>query len=69
MARTGQVIASKSFPVVACNIVDIGAGGACVDMESVYSKSLPPRFELLYGGSRKKCRVVWRTGRRVGVCF
>jgi hypothetical protein len=30
---------------------------------------LPDRFELLYGTVRKKCRVVWRRGIRIGVVF
>jgi hypothetical protein len=30
---------------------------------------LPDRFELLHGGVKKKSRVVWRRGIRIGVAF
>jgi hypothetical protein len=30
---------------------------------------LPERFELLHGGVKKKSRVVWRRGIRLGVAF
>jgi hypothetical protein len=30
---------------------------------------LPNRFDLLFGGTKKRCRVVWTTGRRLGVAF
>ena len=30
---------------------------------------LPNRFELLWAGTKKKCRVVWSKGRRTGVAF
>jgi hypothetical protein len=69
MARTGQLVVGKSLPVISCNIVDIGAGGACLDLDPVQVRSLPQRFELVYAGARKKCRIVWRHGRRAGVCF
>jgi hypothetical protein len=69
MARTGKIIVDARRPAVDCNIVDYSAGGACLDLELSVAASLPKRFELLYGGSRKKCRVVWAARRRVGVCF
>jgi hypothetical protein len=30
---------------------------------------LPPRFELLHGSVKKKSRLVWRRGIRIGVAF
>jgi hypothetical protein len=30
---------------------------------------VPDRFEFLYGGVKKKIRVVWRRGIRIGVAF
>jgi hypothetical protein len=30
---------------------------------------LPDRFELLYGTTRKRCRVVWKRAMRVGLAF
>jgi hypothetical protein len=31
--------------------------------------NLPDRFELLHGKVRKKSRIVWRRGIRIGVAF
>ena len=53
-------------PVIDCTIVDYSAGGACLDVGFV---NLPQRFELLWGTTKKKCRVVWKAGRRFGVVF
>jgi hypothetical protein len=53
--------------VIDCTIIDYSAGGACLDIFGPVV--LPPRFELLWGTTRKKCRLVWRTGRRAGVVF
>ena len=30
---------------------------------------LPERFELLYGTTKKRCRVIWKRGLRIGVVF
>jgi hypothetical protein len=30
---------------------------------------LPDRIELNHGNVRKKCRIVWRRGIRIGVAF
>jgi hypothetical protein len=30
---------------------------------------VPSRFELLFGVTKKRCRVVWTAGRRLGVVF
>lgn len=67
LSRSAKIIVDPKSPVVACNIVDYSAGGAC--LEVVPRMSLPNRFELLYAGSKKKCRVVWVDGPRLGVSF
>ena len=67
MSRTGKIIVSPKLPVLACTVVDYSAGGACLE---VYGQgSVPDRFEFLYGTVKKKSRVVWRRGVRVGVAF
>jgi hypothetical protein len=55
------------MPAIDCGVVDYSAGGACLEMDG--QVSLPSRFELLFGGAKKRCRLVWRTGRRLGVAF
>jgi hypothetical protein len=50
-----------------CRVVDYSPGGACLEISG---QTKPPnRFELLFGGTRKRCRIVWSTGRRMGVAF
>lgn len=67
MGRAAKIIIDPKAPPISCNIVDYSAGGACIE---IYGRSaLPGRFELLYGTIRKKCRVVWTKGIRIGVTF
>jgi len=65
--NAGKVIAGPKTPVIDCPIIDYAAGGACIEVGG--RVVLPPRFELLFGGTRKKCRVVWTKGRRSGLSF
>ena len=60
------IVAPKSAPI-ACTLVDYSAGGACLQLFPMVT--LPDRIELLYGSVRKKCRIVWRRGIRIGVAF
>jgi len=53
--------------VVACKLVDYSKGGACLEIFPMVT--LPERFELLHGNVRKKSRIVWRRGIRIGVAF
>ncbi len=67
LSKSGKIIVDPKSPVLACSIVDYSAGGACVEVAP--GVSLPKRFELLYAGTKKKCRVVWSNGSRLGVSF
>lgn len=67
LSRSGKVIVDLKSPAIDCVIVDYSAGGAC--LEVLPRVPLPNRFELLYAGTRKKCRVVWTKGPRLGVSF
>jgi len=53
--------------VIDCILVDYSAGGACLQL--VKFADLPGRFEIIYGTTRKRCRVVWKRGMRLGVAF
>jgi hypothetical protein len=66
-AAKAQIIVGPKAPVIACRLVDYSRGGACLEVSPTVS--LPERFELLHGGVRKKSRVVWRRGMRIGVAF
>lgn len=67
LSRSGKIIVDARSPAVECVIVDYSAGGAC--LEVLPRKPLPERFELLYASTRKRCRVVWIKGPRLGVSF
>lgn len=67
MAKTGTIYVDLKKPTTACKIVDISAGGACIEVHG--SEAIPQRFVLNYGGVRKSCLLVWQKGRRVGVAF
>lgn len=67
MAKTAKILTDAKAALIDCNVIDYSAGGACLEVFG--QVTLPKRFELLYGPTRKKCRVVWAAGRRVGVTF
>ena len=69
MAKTATILPGPNKSSITCNVVDYSVGGACLDLAYEIALTLPKRFEMLYGGSRKKCRMVWMKGRRIGVCF
>ncbi|HET7885248.1 MAG TPA: PilZ domain-containing protein [Bradyrhizobium sp.] len=66
-AAKAQIIVGPKQPVVPCRLVDYSPGGACIEIFPMVP--LPDRFELLHGAVRKKCRVAWRRGIRIGVAF
>ena len=67
ISKTGTIFVDLKSPSAACDIVDIGAGGACIEVHG--SEAIPKRFILNHGGVKKTCRLVWQQGRRVGVAF
>jgi hypothetical protein len=66
-AAKAQIIVGPKAPVIACRLVDYSRGGACLEIFPMVT--VPERFELLHGGVKKKSRVVWRRGVRIGVAF
>lgn len=67
VAKTATIFANLKSPPTACSIVDISAGGACIDVHG--SDAIPRRFTLNHGGVKKSCYLVWQKGRRIGVAF
>ena len=67
VSNTGTIFADLKSPPVACTIIDVSAGGACLEIHG--SDTIPRKFTLNHGGVRKNCQVVWQKGRRVGVSF
>jgi hypothetical protein len=67
VSRTAKIIVAPRAAAIDCTIVDYSPGGACLEVFGQIT--LPPRFELLWGATKKKCRVVWKSGKRMGVAF
>ena len=66
-AKSAKILPGPKAAPIDCTVVDYSPGGACLE---VFGQTrLPQRFELLYGSTRKKCRMVWTAGRRLGVAF
>ena len=66
-AAKAQIVVGPKLPAIPCRLVDYSRGGACLELSPAIA--LPARFELVHGGVRKKSRVVWRRGIRIGVAF
>jgi hypothetical protein len=67
MSSEAKLIVAPKSSAIACTLVDYSAGGACLQLFPMVT--LSDRLELLYGNVRKKCRIVWRRGNRIGVVF
>jgi PilZ domain len=67
MNSEAKITTAPKSPPIACTLVDYSAGGACLQLFPMVA--LPDRFEFHYGNVRKKCRIVWRRGIRIGVVF
>lgn len=67
ISGVAKILSGPKAPAVECILVDYSAGGACLQLQKVID--LPARFEILYGTTRKRCRIVWKRGMRIGVAF
>ena len=52
MSSVAKIFTEPRAPVIECILVDYSAGGACLQLEKF--ATLPDRFELLYGTTRKR---------------
>jgi hypothetical protein len=67
VSNMAKIIVNPRAAPIDCTVVDYSAGGACLHV--LFGISLPNRFELLHGTTRKHCRIVWKRGQRLGVSF
>jgi hypothetical protein len=67
VSRTATIIIDSKTPSISCTVVDLSAGGACLQVDD--PQRLPKRFALLHGKTKKSCLVMWRTRFRIGVQF
>jgi hypothetical protein len=66
-AELAKLIFGPKDPAVDCRVIGYSPRGACIEMRE--QAKLPGGFELLFGGTRKRCRLGWSTGCRMGVAF
>jgi hypothetical protein len=68
VSKTAKIIVVDArSPAIDCNVVELSSGGACLEVS--HAAAIPKRFVLLHGRTKKKCLVVWKEGRRLGVTF
>jgi hypothetical protein len=67
ISSIAKIFAGANAAAIDCILVDYSAGGACLQLKAFVT--LPARFDVLYGTTRKRCRVVWQRGLRLGVSF
>lgn len=67
ISTMAKIFFGSNTPVIECILVDYSAGGACLQLQKF--TDLPERFDVLYGTTRKRCRIVWKRGMRIGVAF
>ena len=68
--RYSAWVATKGEPLHGCVLTDVSETGCRIDIDD--SKPIPDRFVLLLAmnaSARRKCRVVWRKARQIGVKF
>ena len=58
----------KGAPTISCRLIDISTGGACLEIPN-NDVQVPARFTFLHSGVKKRARLVWKKGRRLGVAF
>ena len=67
VSNAAKIVVGPKDPMIDCSLVDFSPGGACLEIGP--QVTLPARFELVHGSTRKRCRMVWKAGRRIGVSF
>jgi len=67
VSKVAKIIVDQKKPAIDCTLVDISAGGACLEVWG--QPEIPKRFVLMHGGAKKSCMTVWKSGRRFGVSF
>lgn len=67
---TAWILIDKQVPPIECTIADLSAQGTCVILQR--DQGLPNHFILLLsenGTAWQNCRLVWRTGLKIGIEF
>jgi hypothetical protein len=65
--RTGKLLLGPKTTPIDCHVLDLSAGGACLELSKTYS--FPQRFEFLHGSTRRFCTIAWTRGFRIGISY
>ena len=61
------IIITEKQPKIECTVKNISDTGCALQV--VTTIGIPHNFDLLVGGVRRRCEVVWKTGTKMGVKF
>jgi hypothetical protein len=65
--RVGKILLGPKLVPIDCRVVDMSAGGACLELPRAYT--LPQRFEFLHGSTKRFCTLAWTRGYRIGISY
>jgi hypothetical protein len=65
--RVGKILLGPKMAPIDCRVVDLSAGGACLELPRAYT--LPQRFEFLHGATKRFCTLAWTRGYRIGISY
>ncbi len=67
--KGARITFGKDWAAISCLVRNLSETGACLGVESPIG--IPDLFNLVFdsGESSRRCRVVWRTEKRIGVEF
>ena len=65
--RIGKILLGPKTIPIECHIVDLSAGGACLELPRAYD--LSGRFEFLHGNTKRFCTLAWARGFRIEISY
>jgi hypothetical protein len=65
--RIGKILLGPKTTPIECHIIDLSAGGACLELPRAYD--LPGKFEFLHGSTKRFCTLAWTRGFRIGISY
>jgi hypothetical protein len=67
LLKSGVIVISEKAPKIECAIRNISHTGAGLQVSTTIG--IPANFDAIVDGSRRHCRIRWRTDTRLGVMF
>ena len=67
--RRGTILFDERRSGIDCTVRNLSDSGACLEVTT--SIGLPEEFEFVIAGevNSLKCKLVWRSGNRIGIAF